>query len=137
MREALWIALVGVVVVIVVVIRFAVRSERRLGTPTQRAALATLHTANLAAPPLRTGLDKGSAERAIPHLRQLIGTSGVAIADTFGILAAEGIDARHCWPAAKRRVHCREGSSCPSRPTTSWSAPLWPWTPPHRPACSG
>ena len=37
MKEALWIALVGVVVVIVVVIRFAVRSERRLGTPTQRA----------------------------------------------------------------------------------------------------
>ena len=94
MKEALWIALVGVVVVIVIVIRFAVRSERRLGTPTQRAALATLHTANLAAPALRTGLNKGSAERSIPHLRQLIGTPGVAIADTFGILAAEGLDPR-------------------------------------------
>ena len=92
MKEALWIALVGVVVVV----RFAVRSERRLGTPTQRAALATLRTANLAAPPLRTGLNKDSAERAITHLRQLIGTAGVAIADTFGILAAEGMDGAHC-----------------------------------------
>ena len=96
MKEALWIAFAGVVVVIVVVIRFAVRSERRLGTPTQRAALATLQTANLAAPALRTGLNQGSAERALPHLRQLIGTAGVAIADTFGMLAAEGIDAAHC-----------------------------------------
>ncbi len=96
MKEALWIAFGGVVVLIVVVIRFAVRSERRLGTPTQRAALATLHTANLAAPGLRTGLNQGSAERALPHLHQLIGTAGVAIADTFGILAAEGIDAAHC-----------------------------------------
>ena len=69
MREGLWIALAGVVILIVVVIRFAVRSERRLGTPTQRAALATLHTANLAAPALRTGLDKDSAERSISHLR--------------------------------------------------------------------
>ena len=96
MKEALWIAFAGVVVVIIVVIRFAVRSERRLGTPTQRAALATLHTANLAAPALRTGLNHGSAERALPHLHQLIGTAGIAIADTFGILAAEGIDAAHC-----------------------------------------
>jgi two-component system LytT family sensor kinase len=96
MREGLWIALAGVVILIVVVIRFAVRSERRLGTPTQRAALATLHTANLAAPALRTGLDKDSAERSISHLRLLIGTAGVAIADTFGILAADGIDPAHC-----------------------------------------
>jgi two-component system, LytTR family, sensor kinase len=96
MREALWIALAGVVIVIIVVIRFAVRSERRLGTPTQRAALAALHTANVAAPALRTGLDRASAERSISHLRQLIGTAGVAIADTFGILAAEGVDEAHC-----------------------------------------
>ncbi|HEX4126541.1 MAG TPA: histidine kinase [Acidimicrobiales bacterium] len=96
MKEALWIAFVGVVVVIVVVIRFAVRSERRLGTPPQRAALATLHTANLAAPALRTGLDEVSAARAIPHLHQLIGTTGVAIADTIGILAADGLDPAHC-----------------------------------------
>src|SRR5580698_6178703 len=96
MREGLWIALAGVVILIVIVIRFAVRSERRLGTPSQRAALATLRTANLAAPALRTGLDQDSAERAISHLRQLIGTSGVAMADPFGILAADGIDAAHC-----------------------------------------
>lgn len=96
MKEALWIALVGLVLLILVVIRFAVLSGRRLGTPTQRASLATLHTANLAAPALRAGLNQDSAERSISHLRQLIGTAGVAIADTFGILAAEGIDPAHC-----------------------------------------
>jgi two-component system LytT family sensor kinase len=112
MKEALWIALAGVVVVIVIVIRFAVRSERRLGTPTQRAALATLHTANLAAPPLRTGLNHSSAQRAIPHLHHLIGTAGVAIADTFGILAAEGIDAAH-GALAERTVQMAIASGRP------------------------
>ena len=96
MKEALWLALVGLVVLIVLIVRFAMRAEWRLGTPTQRAALATLHTANLAAPAWRTGLSHSTAERSVSYVRQLIGGGGVAIADTADVLAADGLDDEHC-----------------------------------------
>jgi two-component system, LytTR family, sensor kinase len=96
MKEALWLAVVAIVGLILVIVRYAIRGERRLGTPTQRAAHETLHTANLAAPALRTGLNESAATRSIPHLRALVGTRGVAIADVEGILAAEGLDEAHC-----------------------------------------
>jgi two-component system LytT family sensor kinase len=96
MKEALWLAVVAIVGLIIVVVRYAVRGERRLGTPTQRAAHETLQTANLAAPALRTGLHEEAAERAIPHLRSLMGTRGVVLANVERILAAEGVDEDHC-----------------------------------------
>jgi two-component system, LytTR family, sensor kinase len=95
MREAQWLALLGLALLFLGVMRFAFRSVRRLGTPTQRATHAALHTANLAAPALRTGLTQDAAERSIPHLRHLIGMAGIALADTDEILASEGIDAEH------------------------------------------
>jgi two-component system LytT family sensor kinase len=96
MRYAQWVALIVIVVLIAGVIRFAFRGQRRLGTPIQRAAHVALHTANLAAPALRTGLNKEAAERSITHLRDLLGTRGVLIAGVDGILASEGIDPEHC-----------------------------------------
>jgi two-component system LytT family sensor kinase len=92
MKEAQWLALIAIVVLIAGVVRFAFRGQRRLGTPIQRAAHSALHTANLAAPALRTGLNKNAAERSIGYLRDLLGTRGVLIADVDGILASEGID---------------------------------------------
>jgi two-component system LytT family sensor kinase len=96
MKEALWLALIAIVILIAAVVRFAFRGQRRLGTPMQRASHVALHTANLAAPALRTGLNQSSAERSISHLRNLLGTRGLVIADVDGVLAAEGIDATHC-----------------------------------------
>jgi two-component system, LytTR family, sensor kinase len=96
MKEALWLALVAIVLLIAGVARFAIRGQRRLGTPTQRAAHVALHTANLAAPALRGGLTRDSAERSISHLKNLMGTRAVVIADMDGILAAEGVDVAHC-----------------------------------------
>jgi two-component system LytT family sensor kinase len=97
MKEALWLALIVVVLLVLAIVRFAFRGQRRLGTPTQRAAHLALHTANLAAPALRTGLNRDSAQRSIAHLRSLIGTQGLVVADIDGIvLAAEGVDAEHC-----------------------------------------
>jgi two-component system LytT family sensor kinase len=96
MKDAQWFALVAVVVLIAGVVRFAFRGQRRLGTPMQRAAHSALHTANLAAPALRTGLNKNAADRSISYLRDLLGTRGVLIADVDGILASEGIDPEHC-----------------------------------------
>jgi two-component system LytT family sensor kinase len=96
MKDALWLAVIVIVVLIAGVVRFAFRGQRRLGTPTQRAAHAALHTANLATPVLRGGLNRDSAERSISYLRELLGTRGVVIADLDGILAAEGVDPAHC-----------------------------------------
>jgi two-component system LytT family sensor kinase len=95
MKEALWLALVAFVILIAGALRFAIRGERRLGTPIQRAAHLALHTANLAAPAFRTGLNRDSAERSISHIRALIGTRAVIIADLDAILAAEGVNAEH------------------------------------------
>ena len=45
-----------------------------LGSDADRAAFRALHQASLASPALREGLTTASAERAIRHLRTLLGT---------------------------------------------------------------
>lgn len=66
-----------------------------LGNPAERAAFNTLHTAGLAAPALRTGLNADSAERAIRHLRELAGTAAFSIHDRDALLAWDGEFAHH------------------------------------------
>jgi two-component system LytT family sensor kinase len=61
-----------------------------LGTPEDRATYETLHTAALAAPALRRGLDAESAATALPHVRTLLGARTVAITDTRDPLAWDG-----------------------------------------------
>jgi two-component system LytT family sensor kinase len=95
-QEALYLVLAAVVVVSAVTARFAVRGTRRLGTNVQRASYETLHTANLAAPALRTGLNPEAVERAIPHLRALLGTPGLVVTDSEGVVAADNVDRVHC-----------------------------------------
>ena len=75
------------------------RTRRGLTTPAERAVHATLHTASLAARPLRRGLDATSAQEAAPHLRSLTGTSSVALVDADGTRLAwsgpfEGLSAQ-------------------------------------------
>ncbi len=65
-----------------------VRTRRVLTTPAERAVHATLHTASLAAHPLRRGLDKESATEAAPHLRILTGAQALGVADRDGNLLA-------------------------------------------------
>ena len=52
-----------------------------LGSEADRATFRTLHTAALASPALREGLTRSSAERAVRHLRDLLGTA-LAATDT-------------------------------------------------------
>jgi two-component system, LytTR family, sensor kinase len=90
----------GVIVVLAVLILgvLLVRRVRRhpdLGTDAERATFATLHTASLAAPPLREGLTPIGASRAIPHLRALLGTAAVALTDTATVLAWDGAGDHH------------------------------------------
>ncbi|HZY75969.1 MAG TPA: sensor histidine kinase, partial [Jatrophihabitantaceae bacterium] len=60
---------------------YLIYRRRDLGTPADRATFDTLHTASLAAPGLREGLSRAGAERAVRHLRALLGTAAVALTD--------------------------------------------------------
>ena len=52
-----------------------------LGTPVERATFHTLHTASLAAPPLRAGLTEDTARKAARRLRSLLGTEALCLTD--------------------------------------------------------
>ncbi|QCQ89963.1 sensor histidine kinase [Rhodococcus sp. SGAir0479] len=85
MTGVLWAVLVVTVAVAAVV---AMRTRRVLTTPAERAVHDTLHTASLAARPLRRGLDETSAREAAPHLRLLTGADSLAIVGPDGGLLA-------------------------------------------------
>ncbi|MET7759289.1 histidine kinase [Streptomyces sp. NPDC005389] len=75
--------------------RFTARRAGRaadpdLGTPVERATFHTLHTASLAAPPLRAGLTVETARRAAGTLRSLLGTEALCLTDRGAVLAWDG-----------------------------------------------
>jgi two-component system, LytTR family, sensor kinase len=72
-----------------------VRSRRGFATSAERVTFETLHTASLAAPPLRVGLTETSAGRSARHLRTLLGTPAIAITDTERLLVWEGPGEHH------------------------------------------
>jgi two-component system, LytTR family, sensor kinase len=93
-------ALIAGVIFVVVAVAIAallVRGYRRrdLGTSAERVTFETLHTASLAAPPLRDGLSFIGAERAVRHLRTLLGTTAVALTDRSRVLAVDGPSHHH------------------------------------------
>lgn len=107
-----------------------VRGRRGFGTPADRAAFATLHSASLAAPPLRNGLDPESARSAARHLRALLGTPALAVIGDGELLAWEGPGRRHAaqavehageameagrpWVVPAEEIHCGD-DRCPIR----------------------
>ncbi|MFI8961787.1 histidine kinase [Streptomyces sp. NPDC053493] len=75
--------------------RITARRGRRsadldLGTPVERATFHTLHTASLAAPPLRAGLTEETARKAAGRLRSLLGTEALCLTDREAVLAWDG-----------------------------------------------
>ena len=73
---------------------------RQLGSDADLATFRTLHTASLASPALRQGLNTESVERSLKHLRALLGTAAVAICDTQGLLGYDGLSQHHQDQAA-------------------------------------
>ncbi|AWZ09560.1 MULTISPECIES: histidine kinase [unclassified Streptomyces] len=84
------------------------RGERALGldlgTPVERATFHTLHTASLAAPPLRAGLTEDAARKAAKRLRSLLGTEALCLTDRTHVLAWDGPGADHHERRAMVRV---------------------------------
>ena len=97
MAQALLVTLIAAVTVglpVVVLFRVVV-GRRHFGTAVERATYETLHTASLAAPPLRSGLGAPAAAKAAGHLRQLLGSAAVAVTDLDQTLAWEGGGGHH------------------------------------------
>ncbi|MFG3199986.1 sensor histidine kinase [Streptomyces sp. NPDC048208] len=65
------------------------------GTPVEQATFHTLHTASLAAPPLRAGLNPDTARKAARRLRPLLGTGALALTDEESVLAWDGAGDHH------------------------------------------
>ncbi|MEU6022690.1 histidine kinase [Micromonospora sp. NPDC047134] len=83
------------------------RARRAIATPGQRATYEVLHTAGLAAEPLRAGLNPANAAKAARHLRSLVGAEGLALTDTEDLLALDGLGTHHgrqLWAAAQRVI---------------------------------
>ncbi|MET7966118.1 histidine kinase [Micromonospora sp. NPDC005305] len=83
------------------------RARRGIATATQRATYEVLHTAGLAAEPLRGGLSAAGAAKAVRHLRALVGAAGLALTDREALLALDGHGAHHgdqLVAAARRAV---------------------------------
>ncbi len=83
-------ALAGAVVAVL-----RLRARRGIATAMQRATYDVLHTAALAAEPLRGGLTPGSAAKAVRHLRTLVGSVGLTLADEDRCLAFDGRGSHH------------------------------------------
>ena len=99
---ALVTALAGAVVAVV-----RLRGRRGIATAMQRATYDVLHTASLAAAPLRGGLTVASAAKSARHLRALVGAAGLVIVDSGTILAYDGRGQHHgeqLVSAARRAV---------------------------------
>ncbi|MCY1141316.1 histidine kinase [Actinoplanes sp. Pm04-4] len=78
---------------VVAVVRL--RARRGIATAMQRATYDVLHTAGLAADPLRAGLSPSTAGKAVRHLRTLVGSAGLTIADADRCLAFDGRGSHH------------------------------------------
>lgn len=79
-----------VLTVLLLLARRLARGAADLGSDAERAALAALHQASLAAPHLRAGLAGPDAVKAARHLRVLLGSAAVAIVDADGALSFDG-----------------------------------------------
>lgn len=82
-------------------------TRRVVTTPAERAVHSALHTASLAAVPLRRGLTEESAQEAAPHLRALTGAAALGVADADAtLLAWDGphVDLTEVFADAARRA---------------------------------
>lgn len=104
---------------------YGLRRRGGLGTAADRNTFDTVHLVSLAAPGLREGLTEAGAQRAVKHLRALLGTAALALTDLTHTLAADGT-CRHHADAAVRHA---AGALATGRPEVLGSADIGCGTP--------
>jgi two-component system LytT family sensor kinase len=104
------------------------RSWRRghLGSEADRATFRALHQASLASPALREGLTAESADRAIKHLRTLLGTPALALTDTATTLAWDGSGGHHRDQAGELAVALVEPALSDPGAARGWTRTVEP-----------
>jgi two-component system, LytTR family, sensor kinase len=85
----------ALVVLVGVVTWWVARNRVDFGTGSGRTTFRTLHTASLAAPPLREGLTPASADKALRYLRSLLGAPAAALTDLHQTLGWDGSGEHH------------------------------------------
>ena len=75
-------------------------ARRAFGTAAEQATFDVLHKANEAAPPLRAGMTRAAAAKAIKNIHNLLGSRAVALTDETELLAWDGSDDHHAPQAA-------------------------------------
>jgi two-component system, LytTR family, sensor kinase len=88
-------ALLAVACAVGLLLAWLVRRRHDFGTPADREAFRTLHTASLATPPLRGGLTSTGAEKSVRYLRALLGAPAVALTDLSTVLSWDGTGEHH------------------------------------------
>jgi two-component system LytT family sensor kinase len=101
-------AAAAVVIVTAVAGGYARHRRGELGTSADRTTFATLHTASLASGALREGLTDAGAERAVKHLRALLGTTALALTDRSRVLAVDGNSHHHAADALEHAAGALE-----------------------------
>ena len=92
-----------VVTLVVTIVLFFRYKRNTFATPLEKATFGTLHTVALAAPALREGLSKSSAEFALPYLRTLLETCALAMTDGRPVTTtslARASTSGWCWSAS-------------------------------------
>lgn len=77
---------------------------RRVNTSVEDATLAALHRVTSAAPHLRAGLTPASADKAAPHLRELLACVAVGIVDADGTLLSWDGEANHHYADLRGKI---------------------------------
>ncbi|MER5178382.1 histidine kinase [Streptomyces sp. NPDC002896] len=73
-----------------------------VGSPVEHATFETLHTASLAAPPLRAGLTEDTARKSARRLRSLLGTDALCLTNRSTVLAWDGTGEHHSKQVMER-----------------------------------
>ncbi|MFJ8311533.1 MULTISPECIES: sensor histidine kinase [unclassified Streptomyces] len=86
------------------------RRTSDVGTPVEHATFETLHTASLAAPPLRAGLTGEAARRSARRLRSLLGTDALCLTDRDTVLTWDGAGEQHHGAQVMEQVRALLGT---------------------------
>jgi two-component system LytT family sensor kinase len=101
MKVVVFVAALFVTVLVPAVALYRVfRARRAFGTAAEQATFDVLHKANEAAPPLRAGMTRLAAAKAIRNIHNLLGSRAVALTDETDLLAWEGFGDHHAPQAA-------------------------------------